>query len=251
MSAMNQAMKKWGSAAAMALLLLTASLPALRAETQVNGTTIAVTATVIGVNNLITTVKNISNQASTTSITFGAVASPAAVWNNRAQQFVDISVEDNALSWRLRLYSNNFGSAPSTTTWAFQYGGLIGNVAGAKAPGAWSVLPDTGVVQFGGPGAGNPATGTVNGWTFMKDLHDADDPSTVGNESFAAADATGYDNIAFGSPSFTRIIRPNVVGGSDALSATFSHFYLFLESDFSSSPAASYSTNLVLDLLNS
>jgi hypothetical protein len=229
------------------VLGLTMLTPMLHAETSVGTSTVGVSATVLGVNTLTAEPRNVSDDQPAPGVAFGSVSPGGSAWSELADQYLRVAVNDNAASWRLRAYSNNFASPPSTATWGFQYGGLIGNVAGAKAPGAWLTNPNA---IPGGPGVGNPADGTSNGWTFLKDFHDVDDPGAAGDSSFAGSDADGYTNIAFGSPSFTRIVRPNIGGGSEALATPTSPFFFYLEADFSASPADSYSGTYVLELIN-
>ena len=232
-----------------------ATVQTLHAETRVAGTTVPFSATVVGVNSLTTQLKLVSTNVNQSSATFPIITGTQSTWSVLAQQYVETRVSDNALAWELRVYSNNFPTTvPSTTTWGRQYGGLIGNVSGAKVPMAWLVNPNP--IGNPGPATGNPVNSIANGWTFLKDTRDVDDPSTPivvsppsGDESFAASDDAGFTNIAFGSPNFTRIVRPNA-GGSEALATTTSPFFVYFEGDFASSPAASYSTNLVLELIN-
>lgn len=246
---MKTAIKKsfWLALTVSAISL--AATPALRAETRVAGSTVPVSLVVAGVNTLNSQIKNVSDNANAANVTFPSFSGPQSSWSLVANQYMQLSVDDNSVGWRLRLYSNNFTSQPSTTTWGFQYGGLIGG-PGAKIPMAWLLNPNT---IPGGPGIGvpaNPANSTINGWTFLKDARDVDDPAAAGDSSFVGADAGGYTNIAFGSPAFTRIVRPNLAGGSEALATTTSPFFLYFKGDVSAAPASSYTTNLVLDLIN-
>jgi hypothetical protein len=231
-----------------AALAATLAVSSLYAETQVGVSSVAVSATVTGVNSLTTDIRNISDDSEASAVAFGTVSSGGPAWGTLPNQYVRVRVQDNAASWRLRSYTDNFDSRPSTATWGLQYGGLKGASPGAKVPMGWMALPNT---VPNGPGTGNPADGTSNGWTFLKDEHDVDDPATVGNdEGFPASDQAGYTNIAFGSPSFTRVVRPNISGGSEALGNPTDPFYWYVEGDFSSAPATTYSGNIVLELIN-
>lgn len=222
----------------------------LFAETSVTTNNISASATISSVNNLTTALLNIADDLSAAGLAFGSVSSGGKAWNTLPGQYVKTTVEDNSVAWRLRVYSDNYVTAPSTSAYGFSYGGLKGVVNGSKVPMGWMCLPNT---VPGGPGVGDPSTGTLNGWTYFKDAHDVDDPSTTGtgkDESFGAADAAGYTNIAFGAPSYTRVIRPNISGGSEQLPTTATPFYVYLEGDFSSSAATSYSGTIKLELLN-
>ncbi len=227
--------------------------PALRAETRVTGTTVTASITIAPSTNPLTTqLKNVSNNANAASVAFPSFSGPQSSWSLVASQYMQIAVNNNSLAWRLRLYSNNFTSQPSTTTWGFQYGGLVGNVAGTKIGMAWltndTVIP-SGPNPASPTGITDPANSTLHGWSYLKDARDVDDPNAAGDSSFGAADGAGYTNIAFGSPGETRIVRPNV-GGSQPLGTPSSAFFLYYKGDVSNAAAASYNTNLVLDLFN-
>ncbi len=222
------------------------------AETQVRSSSITVSASIVGVNTLFTEIRTIAAAGEgdvATVIDFVGAESGAPEWTNLPAQYVKVAVTDNALSWRLRTYTNNFANETtiSTTTWGTQYGGLKGDVDGAKASLAWlcnpTAIPNGPAVSV--DGYVTPSSGTVNGWTFMKDARDEGETS-----SFSASDEGGYTNIAFGSPSFTRIVRPNIAGGNEALASRTAPFYYYIKADFSSAPAAEYDTTLVFELLN-
>ncbi len=247
---MKTALKKIAGLAMATFAIAAIATPELRAETRVTGTTVTVSITIApSANPLTTQLKNVSGDANAASVAFPSFSGPQSSWNLVASQYMLVTVDNNSLAWRLRLYSNNFTSQPSTTTWGFQYGGLVGSVPGTKIGMAWLTNP---TAISGGPGIGSPAdpaNSSINGWTFLKDARDVDDPIAAGNSSFGAADADGYTNIAFGSPGETRIVRPNV-GGSEALGTPSTPFYLYFKGDVSTAAAAVYGTNLVLDLIN-
>lgn len=249
---MKTALKKVAGLAVALFVAAVVAAPAVRAENRVAGTTVTVSITIApSANPLTTQLKNVSDDLNAANVAFPAFSGPQSSWTLVASQYMQVTVDNNALAWRLRLYSNNFTEQPSTTTWGFQYGGLKGNVDGAKIPMAWLVNPNTipsGPAATVG-GIADPANSTINGWTFLKDARDVDDPVAAGDSSFGASDLGGFTNIAFGAPSFTRIVRPNV-GGSEALTTIASPFYVYFKGDVSAAPAASYTTNLVLDLFN-
>lgn len=208
-------------------------------------------ATVTSVEELNVQVKDM-NLIDGTSIDFGTISSGQEEWSTTPDNLVEISVNNNAPEWILRTYSDNFDSAPDTTTWGFQYGGLRGELDGARVPMAWMVLPNTTTLP-GGPGVGDPAESEENGWTFLKDKHDVDDPSpeSEGDESFGTAKEEGYLNIAFGSPSYTRIVRPNAPdGSSEELSSATDPFYLFFEGDFSIAAGTDYTGDITLEMIS-
>ncbi len=251
---MKKVMNKMAVVALAAAAMAIVSTPELRAETRVTGTTVTASITIAASTNpLITQLKNISNDANAASVAFPSFSGPQSSWSLVASQYMQVNVNNNSLAWRLRVYSNNFTSQPSTTTWGFQYGGMIGNVAGTKIGMAWLTNPT--IIGAPGPnpasptGITDPANSSLHGWSYLKDARDVDDPVAAGDSSFSAADGAGYTNIAFGSPGETRIVRPNV-GGSEALGTPASAFYLYFKGDVSNAAAATYNTNLVLDLFN-
>jgi hypothetical protein len=221
------------------LLVASSFVSAVRAETSVGITNINVTATVPGVNTLTAEVRNLSDNALVTDLAFGSVPSSVGVWSSQPGQHVVLAVDDNSVSWRLRTYTKNFATAPSTTTWGATFGGLIGAVAGSKIPMGWLNNPTS--LAPGGPGLGDPANGTTNGWTFFKDSFEGD---------FVSADAGGYTNIAFGGAAFTNIVRPNLPAGSEGLTPRTTPWFFYVEGSFNNAPSTSYTSTLVLELLN-
>lgn len=214
-----------------------------------------VSATVTGLSDLKTEVKTIVGDVDGTALTFGTVGAGAGDWANQPTQYVKVTVDNNAaLSWRLRSYTDNFAPiAPADKSahiavWGEQFGGMKGSVAGAKAGLAWLVNPTT---IAGGPGLGNPVDGKTNGFTFLKDKQDFDIVVTTStDESFAVADAAGYTNVAFGAPTFTRIVRPNLAAGNEALATRNAPFYYYVEGNFGGAVATSYGTTIKFDLIN-
>lgn len=243
--------------AGSAFAALALALPAAYAATSVETKTATVGATIAGVNTFTLAVKNMNHTAAT-GITFAGVSSVAPAWTSKASQYIQLSVNDNALAWELRNYTDNFnfagGVLPSTTVWGHQYGGLKGTVAGQRAGLGWAVLPDTGVVQFNGPDAGDPVLSSTNGWTFVKDRSDrapglSPDATGPGAEATFAGSG-GYKNIAFGGISDTRIVRPNLPGGTEALSSRTAPFFYFLGANFNGVAPGDYNTTIIFELLN-
>lgn len=216
---------------------------------------VTVSATVTGLSDLKTEVKTIAGDVDDTSLAFGTVAAGVGEWANKPAQYVKITVDNNAaLSWRLRSYTDNFApiapadKAAHVAVWGEQFGGLKGAVAGAKASLGWLVNPTT---IAGGPAVGNPVDGTTNGFTFLKDKQDFDIAVTTStDESFSVADAAGYTNMAFGAPTYTRIVRPNVAGGNEPLATRNTPFYYYVEGNFGGAVATSYATTINFDLIN-
>lgn len=255
-----------GAAALVAGFVTTA-----RAETVVAVNTVDAVATVNVVDDLYTDVMIMSSNALTPTrvLDFGTITGTPALWSNKPLQAVKIKVDNNAQSWRLRTYTENFPAAtPSTTTWGWNFGGMKAG-DGAKAAMGWMILPDTGTHAAGGPGTGDPANGSIkstsnviiggNGWTYLKDSKDYNDPSNdiivdginTKDESFTGSDAAGYCNIAFGGPSTTNIVRPNIDPGNELLSSgRDGDFFFYAEANFNGAPGGSYSTTVKFDLIN-
>lgn len=214
--------------------------------------TVNVTATVPAVSSLTADPKvTATDVASPSGLVFGSVSSSVGQWATLAPQYVSMSVSNNSVSWRLRLTTKNFTSAPPTNPWGYAYGGLKGTLDGAKVPLAWRV--STGTVVALAPATGNPAVPT-SGWTFIKDQLDLDEPATTAtDESFTTADAAGYCNIAFGSASYsTAIAAPPSGSGAVAqvpLPSLTAPFKVFVLGNFSGAAATSYTTVLNFDLI--
>jgi hypothetical protein len=209
-------------------------------------------ATIFAVNSTSITVRNISGGAVVSSISFGTITSTSAVFGQLAPQYVQLSVNDNSISWVLRAYTTNFVTAPDTTTWGYQYGGLRGATDGDHIAMGWQCS-----TTISSPACGDPSNSLNNGWTYLKDAMDVDMPETTNNdESFAASVATGYCNIAYGSASYTRVVKPMKLpsGLPDTSGIPLVHptdyFYLYTEADFSSPVNDSYAFNLVLELVH-
>ncbi|MBL0059211.1 MAG: hypothetical protein IPP35_08920 [Elusimicrobia bacterium] len=240
------------------------------AETTVGTNDVTVGAKVLGASALYTDVKLIADNTDPGSrvLRFGDIAAGASAWSNKPLEYVQITVDDNHVSadgkgWRLRTYTNNFpalnlGDADqvkqTTTTWGYNFGGLKGDVNSAKAAMGWWASTSTVV---GGPVIGNPEQGLTNGFTFLKDGKDFDDPSTVEivggvnkkDESFTASDAAGYCNVAFGSPSFTRVVKPATADGNLPTLTPTTPFYYYVGANFNGAAKATYDTKIMFDLI--
>ena len=251
-------------------LFLPSTVQAAIPNTSIDKKTVNITASIAPVNTLTTELKNISDNSAATGIAYGSISNPQS-WGNLAQQYIKVTVDDNAASWRLRVLTDNF---PTSTIdqdfknlWGYAYGGMVGPLtSGAKTPMGWRNSATLSAPNTGDPGA-NPTVG----WTFIKDIKDVDDPATTKkddpatpkneeeNESFTFADTAGYTNVAYGGAGYTRIAKPEQPddpntpvndAGSIPLATRSTPWFFYLEADFSNSPAASYSSSLVLELLN-
>jgi len=213
----------------------------------VSNATVSMSATVGGVNSMTVVVKNVSDNA-TAAYALGSLASGGAAYNTKALQYAQINVNDNASSWKVRIWTNNYtDGTPSTTIWGFQYGGLRGDGAGSKIAMGWQAAI---AIVASGITPDTPVNSATTGWSFLKDLKDVDDPSAPGDFSFATADADGYTTVAFGNGSYTNVVVPNAPGGSRALALRGDPFYIYTEADLSVASATEYTGTLVIDLSN-
>jgi len=213
---------------------------------------IPASATITPISILNVDVINMASGAvlSEAKIAFGTIDGEQAAWGTKPPDCIRISVRDNSFAWRIRTYTDNFTTTPATGTWGLQYGALIGSSPGAKIPLGWACMPDASANSTNGPPAGNPSSGTVNGWTYFKDARDVDDPSTANDESFAKSEEAGYCNIAFGTPGSTCVVKPNILLGNVPLPTQSTPFYMYLEGECSMAAASEYTGTIKIDLVN-
>jgi hypothetical protein len=163
------------------------------------------------------------------AFTFTASGSESA-WSAAPLEVLRVSVRCNATSWKLRLYSSNFSVCPGDG----QYGGArrVGGGAVIAAMG-WRVLSSFSAV---GPTVAVPGVA----WNYVIDRC---------NGNFASAVADGYANIAFGGPTYTRIVQPSQPDPYPELSSPTAYFYVHAEADLKDRPAGNYQAPLVLELV--
>ncbi|MEE9316402.1 MAG: hypothetical protein V3U97_04760, partial [bacterium] len=169
-------------------------------------------ATVTGVSTL--SVEPVTYGGGTAAaIAFGSV-SPGAGFL-AAPQYVKVDHDDNSLAWEIKIYTDNFATEPSTTTWGYNYGGMIGLVPGARLSMGWHARVDNSLTLASAFAAEDPAADPTEGWNFVKDKSDKDIPGTGEDESWLGplGDAS-YANVAYGSPTWQRVIDP-LVGPPD------------------------------------
>jgi len=197
---------------------------------------VSATATVGASTLLSVQAKRISDNGNVGSIDFGSIA--GGTGNKLAPQYVEVNVTSNYGAWELEVYTNNFATAPSTTTWGYQYGGMKGSVAGNRAPMVWQAYRVTTAVSD------PPAA--LTGWTYLKDKKDLDIPVTPppADESWTKAHTDGYTNIAYGGPDYMNVVEPGTTGVPD----TDNKLMVYLGGIFGSAPADSYSTTIGIDL---
>jgi hypothetical protein len=191
------------------------------------------------------------------NVNFGSPSNAVPVWSTLAPNVVEIKVV-NANSWELKTYTDNFAGVPPTDQqlWGTQYGGMIDAAkVGKKVGMGWALktsrVPATDVT------VGNPSDGKINGFTYLKDKSDQDDPATVGADANEGFDmGSGYINVAFGGYTETNIVIPTktdpVTGGfaPTLLANPGDPFFCYFEGNFSGASAATYETTVHFDLVN-
>lgn len=254
-------------AAVIAVAFTAAALRAAPADYK----NVPVSATVGGTDDITTFgVYDMSNveQAPGSAIEFPSPDN-ALSWSAKGNRYVKLAVTEKFPKWILRTYTDNFnfvgGVLPDTTTWGYQYGGLKGPVYNSKGQMsglAWLVLPDTGVVFFGGPDASDPSemdpvisTKPASNWLYVKDLSDQDIPDALDpsgkDQSFAGSG--GYTTVATGTPTLTKIIMPREGPENDyakLLDTSTSPFYFFLGASFKELAPGDYGATVGFELLN-
>jgi hypothetical protein len=101
------------------------------------------------------------------------------------------------------------------------------------------------------PGVGIPTYGGAStGWHRLFDASDTNNPLNSQEKSFASNDAAGYTNIAYGSGSYTRLVRPDLASQSIALAHVDDYFYVFLETDFYKKGMSGYGGNICMELIS-
>lgn len=245
----------------MVMLLAMHASMVYAAETTQATQPISLTASVLPAHTLGVELHDIGSSDGLVSLTSAVDFAPTATpWGTIAPDYLKVTVNDNSMAWRLRIYTDNFGTAPSTGTWGYNFGGLKGAVAGAKVALGWRNFTSKNssiASEYGDPAKSTYTISGVStaGWTFIKDKLDYNDPTTPGDESFTGSDAGGYCNIAFGSVNGTTIIKPEAnIGdplhqGMVSLLSRATPFYTYVEGDFSAAAGTTYTGALKLELL--
>ena len=201
--------------------------------------TVPASGTMSAVTSLSAQAKKISDNTVVAAIDFGTISVLA---NKLAPQYVWITVASNVLgasgAWELEIYTNNFATAPSTTTWGYQYGGMVdtGADGGHRVPMVWQAYRSTTTVTD------PPAN--LSGWTYVKDKRDLDIPGTGPDESWTSAHNAGYTNIAYGGVDYVMVVEPGTTGLLD----TDNTFAVYLGGQFGAAPSDTYSTTMRFDL---
>ena len=234
------------------LILTLLSVGFLLAVTGIAGAGVVVstgvpTSATLGAVNTLSVTPTIYGAGSATSISFGSV--PAGTGFLVPSQYIKVVHNDNSLAWEIKIYTNNFAMDPSTTTWGYNYGGMIGLVPGARTPMGWHAgILNSLTSKFA---AGDPAATTSVGWNFVKDKRDKNIPGTPEDESWLGplGDAS-YANVAFGWPGNQRVVDP-LVGPPDwSYVDTDKTFVVEVEGCFGSAPADTYGTTIYFDLVH-
>jgi len=231
------------------LILALLSVGLLLAGTGIAGAdvtrSVPASATVTGISTLSVT-PVVYGGGWTSAITFGSV-SPSAGFLVPGQ-YIRVDHNDNSLVWEIKIYTDNFATEPSIATWGYNYGGMIGQVPGARLPMGWHArVANTLTSTFA---AGDPAAKPSVGWNFVKDKRDKDIPGTAENESWLGpTDDAAYANVAFGGPGYQNIVNPqDTVDYSDP--DNDKTFVVEVEGCFGSAPADTYSTTISFDLVH-
>jgi len=208
----------------------------------VSSAPVAMSATVNSISSMGVEVRNVTDNE-IGAYALGTLDSGGTVYDTKGKQYVKVTIVDNS-GWKIKAYTDNFAAAPSTPTWGYQYGGLSNYTSSTTLSLAWQASTAT---VSGGIDVGDPGAEPSVGWTFIKDHHDAWDPGSLTDNSFATADAEGYTTVAYGSVSYTNVNIPSAPGGIKAI-AVGDPFYLYTEVDRSVVAAGSYTGTLVIDL---
>ncbi|MCK9583044.1 MAG: hypothetical protein M0Q46_05510 [Endomicrobiales bacterium] len=210
----------------------------------VSSAPVAMSATVNSISSMGVEVRNVTDDV-IAAYALGTLDSGGTYYDTAGKQYVEITIADNSV-WKIKTYTDNFTVAPSTPgPWGYQYGGLSNYTSSTTLSLAWQASTAT---VLGGISVGSPAISTTTGWTFIKDHHDAWDPGSLTDNSFATADAEGYTTVAYGSVSYANITVPNVLPEQYRAIAVGAPFYLYTEVDRSVVAAGSYTGTLVIDL---
>jgi len=219
---------------ALTLILAIACLGTSFAVVDKTGT-VPATANIQASTSLSVQAKKISDNSNVSSIDFGDV--PGTTGDDLAPHYVAVDVDSNYSAWELEIYTDNFTTQPDTTTWGYQYGGMVdtGKDGGHRVGMKWGAYVSTTTV------ADPPAN--IDVWNYLKDKKDINPPGET-KMSWAAAHADGYTNIAYGGPDYTMVVEPGTTGTKD----TDSKLAVYAVGLFGSAPADSYSTVIGFDL---
>lgn len=181
------------------------------------------------------------------AIAFGTV-SPGADFLT-PPQYVKVDHSDNSLAWEIKIYTDNFATDPSTTTWGYNYGGMIGLLPGARLPMGWHARVDNSLASAFV--AGDPGAMVSVGWNFTKDKRDKDIPGTVEDESWLGPTGdAAYANIAYGNQAWQRVIDPLVGPPDYSYEDTDKTFVVEVEGCFGEASADTYGTTISFDLVH-
>ena len=199
--------------------------------------TVPATATLGASTSLTVQAKRIIDNTNVSSIDFGSL--PGGTGDDLAPHYVAVEAHSNYGVWELEIYTNNFAAQPSTTTWGYQYGGMVdtGADGGNRVPMKWGAYISTTTV------ADPPAN--LNQWMYLKDKKDINPPGET-KMSWAEAHADGYTNIAYGGPDYMNVIQPG--GPTGGVPDTDNKLALYVVGQFGPAPADSYSTVIGFDL---
>ena len=206
-------------------------------------------------SSMLVKVLDIESGTEVPSVDFGSPLNNVGPWSTLAPHVVEIKVV-NANNWELKTYTDNFNFGvdplPDPVKWGIQYGGLVDTAKVGKKVGlGWSVK--TSRLAASQITTGTPVDNKINGFTFVKDKSDQDDPDLAENQGFDIT--SGYINVAFGGYEETNIVDPTKSDDNGEflptkLANNDDPFYYYLEGNFSGASAATYSTVVNFDLVN-
>ena len=155
-----------------------------------------------------------------------------------ADQYIEVIFSSTKPVWQIDVYTDNFEVSPDTEKWGYQYGGLINSSfkKGYLLPLGWKVFDSTPV----SPSPGDPCTEN-NGWFYIKDKSDVDDPEAPGDQSWEYAQQQGYTVIVSGGIDYANL-RDGIPCSSPV--------YLYIEGLFECVPAGDYEGTIWLDLFS-
>lgn len=201
----------------------------------------------------VTIVGSTSLSVAPSTITFGTYSTDAFP-TTPADSKIVITYNSNFNPWKVRVYTNNtqvLNKVGDTTGFGkYAKGGL------ATADGH-NVIPCKWVAKIGSNTTIPTVPSFTSAYNFVKDIRDEDDPSTAAqDESWTAAQAAGYANIAFGTgpgaagncvDPTNSAPGPNQYKG-DAVNGSVAVYLAGLFGTGGGTSAGTYSSNIYFDL---
>jgi hypothetical protein len=138
------------------------------------------------------TPKNFTDNSPAAGLTFSTIY-PTDTYKV-PQQYFEVSYVSTRPVWQIDVYTDN-----STADTGYQSGGLINqSTHTSRMPLGWKVFASTPSV----PSTGDPSV-PDNGWFWLKDKNDNDDPGTYGDESWSHAQKEQYTTFVYGGQTYS------------------------------------------------